>query len=83
MKIQITKYDSLSNEELLQLAYNELRDDDDLGLELMIRLQKSCDELDEVVDDYAHSEEYWEERLDAVESELRSLRRSMIKGPQQ
>lgn len=46
--MQITKYHSLTVEELLNEAYHQLTGEDELGLELMLRLQEVKGELEYV-----------------------------------
>jgi len=46
MSHQITKYHTLTVEELLNEAYRQLTGEDELGLELMLRLQEVKDQLD-------------------------------------
>jgi hypothetical protein len=44
--MSITKYNTLTVEELLNEAYRQLTSEDELGLELMLRLQEVKDQLD-------------------------------------
>ena len=45
--MKITKYDNLTTEELILLATNELREEDELGIALCARLMDVQDELDQ------------------------------------
>ncbi len=50
--MKITKYDHLTVKELLDTAYAELTDEDELALALMIRLAEVHDELETTKEDY-------------------------------
>lgn len=50
--MKITKYDSLTTEELIHLAMNELPDDNELAIALCARLMDVQDELDQYKSDY-------------------------------
>lgn len=45
--MKITKYDNLTTEELILLATNELKDEDELSIALCARLMDVQDELDQ------------------------------------
>ena len=45
--MKITKYDNLTTEELILLATNELREEDELAIALCARLMDVQDELDQ------------------------------------
>jgi len=45
--MKITKYDNLTTEELILLATNELKEEDELGIALCARLMDVQDELDQ------------------------------------
>lgn len=45
--MKITKYDNLTTEELILLATNELKDEDELAIALCARLMDVQDELDQ------------------------------------
>lgn len=57
--IQITKYDNLTDEELIREAYASLGDDDELGIALLDRLMDKVDELEEKVAGYQDEVDYW------------------------
>ena len=79
--MKITKYDHLSVDELLDTAYNELTDADELALALMIRLAEVRDEYADYKEDseaelaheYQKNERLQEELDDLEERYLRFL----------
>lgn len=54
--MKITKYDNLTTEELILLATNELKEEDELGIALCARLMDVQDELDQWKADYEDTE---------------------------
>lgn len=50
--MKITKYDNLTTKELIRLATNQLKEEDELGIALCARLMDVQDELDQWKADY-------------------------------
>ncbi|OHD26696.1 MAG: hypothetical protein A2Y38_19210 [Spirochaetes bacterium GWB1_59_5] len=50
--MKITKFDNLTTDELLQVAYSTVKDDDELTIALLVRLADTTDELDQYKVDY-------------------------------
>ena len=71
--MKITKYDSLTTEELILLATNELKEEDELGIALCARLMDVQDELDQYKVDYADEAEDYERRVKALRERIASL----------
>ena len=69
MTIKITKFDHLTNEELVHHAYAVLTDEDELGLTLMMRLQEALDEIDLLKADHDAELAYLDDKLKRLQKE--------------
>ena len=73
--MKITKYDSLTTEELILLATNELNEDDELAVALCGRLMDVQDELDQYKVDY---ESEVGEAYSSAEERIEAFRKKII-----
>jgi hypothetical protein len=73
--MKITKYDSLTTEELILLATNELNEDDELAIALCGRLMDVQDELDQYKVDY---ESEVDEAYSSAEERIEAFRKKII-----
>lgn len=71
--MKITKYDNLTTEELILLATNELKDEDELSIALCARLMDVQDELDQWKADYADETADYERRVKVLREKLASF----------
>ena len=73
--MKITKYDNLTTEELIRLATNDLKEEDELGIALCARLMDVQDELDQWKADYEDTEvefaESAEKRIERFRSKIK------------
>lgn len=68
--MKITKFDNLTTDELLQVAYASVKDEDELSIALMVRLADTADELDRWKCDY---------EMDVADA-MDQVRRELSKG---
>lgn len=69
MTIKITKFDHLTNEELVHHAYAVLTDDDELALTLMMRLQEALDDRELLEADHNAELAYLDDKLKRLQKE--------------